>query len=181
MKKRKATKISRKSSAKLKKMLAEFDVSKHGGEVMAYEPVGVEFPSKADPQGSTAPRYRTVDGKGRIYLQEDLIGRVLRITAQPDGTWLLEPTDDVPESERWAHAPKMARALARIGTAPGGEEIQPGQMSSGSTPAASQAPAYEPDDGPLTKQELKELRTKATEKLPIGKLLKTSTLFPSEP
>lgn len=100
MKKPKATKNHRKSSGELEKMLAEFDISKYGGEVMAYKPVGVEFPSKADPQGFTTPRHRTADRKGRIYLQEDLIGTVFRITLQTDGTWLLEPTNEVPESER---------------------------------------------------------------------------------
>lgn len=73
----------------------------------------------------------------------------------------------------------MARALERIGTEHGGEEIQPGQMSMGSMPAEPQASAYEPDDGPLTKRQLKAIRAMAAEQLPKGKLLKTSTLFPS--
>ncbi|QTD46528.1 MbcA/ParS/Xre antitoxin family protein [Ottowia testudinis] len=161
MNKRKATKIPRKSSAKLKKMLAEFDVSQHGGERMAYEPVGVEFPSKAEPQGSTSGRYRTVDRKGRIYLQEDLIGMVFRITAQSDGTWLLEPTDEVSKSERWAHAPKMARALERI--------------NRNREPAA-----YEADDGPLTERDLREIRAIAAKQLRKGKLLRATSLFQSD-
>ena len=151
----------RKSAKALRAKLANFDIARHGGEAMAYRPVGAEHPASGHQHASPASRYRTLDRKGRIYLRDDLIGHALKMTEQPGGVWLLELTDEVPPSEHWVHAPKIARALERI--------------TRNREPAA-----YEADDGPLTELQLEEIRAIAGKQLPKGQLLTTSSLFQSD-
>ena len=162
MNKRKAKRMLRKSAKALRAKLATFDIARHGGEAMTCRPVGAEHPASGDQHASPASHYRTLDRKGRIYLRDDLIGHALKMTEQPAGVWLLELTDEVPPSEHWVHAPKIARALERI--------------TRNREPAA-----YEADDGPLTEHQLEELRAIAAKQLPKGKLLSKSSMFPSKP
>ena len=152
----------RKSAKALRAKLANFDIARHGGEAMAYRPVGAEHPASGDQHASPASRYRTLDRKGRIYLRDDLIGHALKMTEQPGGVWLLELTDEVPPSEHWVHAPKIARAL---------ESIRRNREQA----------AYEANDDPLTEQQLEEIRAIAAKQLPKGKLLSKSSMFPSKP
>lgn len=77
-------------------------------------PGGAEHLAFGNGHVSPAGRCRTVERKGHIYLREVLIGHALKMTEQPAGAWLLELTDEVPLSEHWVHAPKIARALERI-------------------------------------------------------------------
>ena len=151
----------RKSAKALRAKLANFDIARHGGEAMAYRPVGAEHPASGHQHASPASRYRTVDRKGRIYVRDDLIGHALKLTEQPPGAWLLELTDEVLPSEHWVHAPKIARALERIT-----RNLEPA--------------AYEADEGPLTEQQLAEIRAIAAKQLPKGQLLKKSLLFQPE-
>ena len=151
----------RKSAKELRAKLAKFDIARHGGEAMAWRPVGAEHPALRDQHASPASRYRTLDRKGRIYLRDDLIGHALKMTEQPAGAWLLELTDEVPPSEHWVHAPKIARALERI--------------------KRKREPAvYEADDGPLAEQQLEEIRAIAAKQWPKGQPLTTSSLLQSD-
>ena len=129
---------------------------------MTCRPVGAEHPASGDQHASPASHYRTLDRKGRIYLRDDLIGHALKMTEQPAGVWLLELTDEVPPSEHWVHAPKIARAL---------ESIRRNREQA----------AYEANDDPLTEQQLEEIRAIAAKQLPKGKLLSKSSMFPSKP
>jgi len=44
----------------------------------------------------------------------------------------------------------------------------------------SDPPAYEPDDGPLTDEQVEQIRETASEELPKGEVIETSSLFPEE-
>ena len=161
MNKRKAKRILRKSAKALRAKLAKFDIARHGGEAMACRPVGAEHSASGDQHESPASRYRTLDRKGRIYVRDDLIGHALKMTEQPGGVWLLELTDEVPPSEHWVHAPKIARALESVR-----RQREPA--------------AYEADDGPLTEQQLEEIRAIAAKQLPKGKRPKASSLLQAD-
>lgn len=174
MKKRTAKRL-RRLAKRLRAMLATFEIAGHGGEDMAYGLAGVGFSAHSELNARPTVQYRTVDKRGRIYLREHLIGRVFRMTEQPDGALLLEPTDAVPPSEHWAHAPKIARSLELFKQERGGLEERGEQAPSQAAPAERGGAAYEADDGPRTKGQLEMIRAMAAERLPTGKVLSTSS------
>lgn len=57
------------------------------------------------------PRFRTVDDKGRIYLQDELAGDCFEMVPLPDGGALLRANPDVQMADRTMFLPKSAHEI----------------------------------------------------------------------
>ena len=87
------------------------DAEKRRGDVMSAPGQPAEQSPPTTTVSDASCRYRAVDKKGRLFLDEAAIGCDFRLTDLPGGAFLLEPTDEVPGHQRWTALPKVVREL----------------------------------------------------------------------
>lgn len=85
------------------------DAEKRRGDVMSAPGQPAEQSPPTTTVSDASCRYRAVDKKGRLFLDEAAIGCDFRLTDLPGGAFLLEPTDEVPGHQRWTALPKTVR------------------------------------------------------------------------
>jgi hypothetical protein len=56
---------------------------------------------------------QTAGTEGQVVLGKKYAGRSFDITEREDGTLILVPLDEIPESEAWLHTPEMQEKLRR--------------------------------------------------------------------
>ena len=114
-------------------------------------------------------RYRAVDNKGRVFLDEAAMGCDFTLIALPGGAFLLEPTDELPSHQRWIALPKPVRQIE--------DAVRERNRTRVKDQPEPHKPAYEADDGPLTERDLRVLEKRASKVMPQGPVVSTSSLF----